>query len=95
MKQVEGAAVIRAVVDLPRLSGRALLAALPIKIKEHAEQKAYDRYIAECLRLISANTAKYGGGSYIEVPFDELIAPPKPQEETGAVFKRIKEALRS
>lgn len=94
MKQVEGATVIRAVADLPRLSGKALLAALPIKIKEHAEQKAYDNYIAECLRLISLNTAKYGGGSYIDQSFADLMAPPKQQEERGVVFKRIQEALR-
>lgn len=87
-------AVIRAVTDLPRLSGKALFAALPVKIKENAEKEAFRKYIAECLRLNLENTAKLSGGKYIEASFSDLISPPKLQEKPGAVTNRIKQALR-
>lgn len=33
--------------------------------------RAYRAYLAENLRIIGANTAKFAGGSYIEAPWQE------------------------
>ena len=49
---------------------------------------AYRIYIADCLRIISENTAKVGGGSYITAKFSDIINPKpvdnRPVEEIAA-----------
>lgn len=51
----------------------------------HNEQKlkAYETYITDCLRLISENTAKQSGGSYIKARYAEIIDPPKEEKRSA------------
>lgn len=55
---------------------------------------AYRIYVTDCLRIISENTAKMGGGSYITAKFADNIINPKsvdnrPGEEIAAdIIKR-------
>ena len=54
---------------------------------------AYRIYVADCLRIISENTAKMGGGSYITAKFADIINPKpvdnRPVEEIAAdIIKR-------
>lgn len=93
MRQVTGAAVIRAVADLPRLSGRALSAALPIKIKENAEKQVFINYIAENLRIIAENTANFAGGKFFKTTYQDIISPPK-EITPGETIARLREILR-
>ena len=44
---------------------------------------AYRIYVAECLRIISENTAKMGGGSYITAKFPDIINPKPVYNRTG------------
>ena len=44
---------------------------------------AYRIYIADCLRIISENTAKFGGGSYITVKLADIINPKQADNRTG------------
>ena len=44
---------------------------------------AYRIYIADCLRIISENTAKMGGGSYITAKFADIINPKPVDNRTG------------
>ena len=44
---------------------------------------AYRIYIADCLRIISENTAKMGGGSYITVKLADIINPKPVDNRTG------------
>lgn len=44
---------------------------------------AYRIYVADCLRIISENTAKIGGGSYITAKFYDIINPKPADNRTG------------
>lgn len=63
-----------------RMSVRGLIAVLPMILKQRNEQLVLSSYMAECLRVITENTAKFGGGSYISAHYYDLINP-KPDEK--------------
>ena len=44
---------------------------------------AYRIYVADCLRIISENTAKMGGGSYITAKFADIINPKPVDNRSG------------
>ena len=44
---------------------------------------AYRIYVADCLRIISENTAKIGGGSYITAQLSDIINPKPVENRTG------------
>ena len=50
--------------------------------QEH-DDKAVKSDYAECLRIISENTAKMGGGSYITVKLADIINPKPVDNRTG------------
>ena len=54
------------------------------KYKEQQKEMAYRIYVTECLRMITENTAKQGGGSYIHKPFADVIGNNKPKDERTA-----------
>ena len=43
----------------------------------------YRIYVTDCLRIISENTAKMGGGSYITAKFVDIINPKPVDNRTG------------
>ena len=51
--------------------------------QKEQEEKAVKIYYAECLRIITENTAKIGGGSYIQAKLQDIIDP-KPVENRTA-----------
>lgn len=61
----------------------AILSLIPYRIKEQKENEFYRLYVAECLRIISENTAKTAGGGYMSKSFDEIINP-KPTDSRSA-----------
>ena len=44
---------------------------------------AYRIYVSNCLRIISENTAKMGGGSYVTADFTDIINPKPVDNRTG------------
>ena len=44
---------------------------------------AYRIYVSDCLRIISENTAKMSGGSYITTKFADIINPKPVDNRTG------------
>ena len=44
---------------------------------------AYRIYVSDCLRIISENTAKMAGGSYITAKFADIINPKPVDNRTG------------
>lgn len=38
-------------------------------------------YLSEALRMVSENTARFGGGSYLSVKYDDIIHPADPVPE--------------
>ena len=51
--------------------------------QKEQEDKAVKIYYAECLRIISENTAKMGGGSYITVKLADIINQKPVDSRTG------------
>ena len=44
---------------------------------------AYRIYVTDCLRIISENTAKFGGGAYITAKFVDIIKSTTVDKRTG------------
>ena len=44
---------------------------------------AYRIYVTDCLRIISENTAKMGGGSYITAMLSDIINPKPVDNRSG------------
>ena len=51
--------------------------------QKEQEEKAVKIYYAECLRIMTENTAKFGGGSYIEAKLQDILDP-KPVDKRTA-----------
>lgn len=51
--------------------------------QKEQEDKAVKNYYAECLRIITENTAKIGGGSYIVAKLSDIINPKPVDNRTG------------
>ena len=51
--------------------------------QKEQEEKAVKIYYAECLRIMTENTAKIGGGSYIEAKLQDILDP-KPVDNRTA-----------
>ena len=47
------------------------------------KEQSYQHYVAECLRVITENTAKMGGGSYIQAKLQDILDP-KPVDNRTA-----------
>lgn len=62
--------------------------------KQEQEEKATKIYYAECLRIISENTAKMGGGSYIQAKLTDVLDP-KPVDNRSAneIIQGIKDKI--
>lgn len=53
------------------------------RFNQHQRDLAYRIYVTDCLRIISENTAKTGGGSYITAKFADIINPKPVDNRTG------------
>lgn len=62
---------------------RVILATISDIIKRQAEEESYKIYTAECLRIITENTAKMVGGSCVSVSFADIINPKPVDIRTG------------
>lgn len=51
--------------------------------QKEQEDKAVKFYLAECLRVITENTAKISGGSYITAKLSDIVNPKPVDNRTG------------
>lgn len=51
--------------------------------QKEQEEKAVKIYYAECLRIVTENTAKMGGGAYVQVKLQDILDP-KPVDNRTA-----------
>lgn len=65
------------------MTARAILATISDIIKRQAEEESYKIYTAECLRIITENTAIIVGGSCVSVSFADIIDPKPVDNRTG------------
>lgn len=56
---------------------------LPEALKQASKEEAYRWYMAECLLMATENTAKFVGGRYMTLSFDELLHPKPVDNRTG------------
>ena len=48
-----------------------------------AEQQAFACYVADAVKIITENTAKYASGSYMKMRFMDVMKPQKKEWRTG------------
>ena len=53
------------------------------RFNHHQRDLAYRIYVSDCLRIISENTAKMCGGSYITAKFADIINQKPVDNRTG------------
>ena len=53
------------------------------RYQSQVRELAYRIYVTDCLRIISENTAKMGGGSYITAKFSDIINHKHADNRTG------------
>ena len=63
--------------------------------QKEQEEKAVKIYFAECLRILTENTAKIGGGSFVEAKLQDILDP-KPADNRTAndIIKGIRYKLK-
>lgn len=83
-----------ALIALPKLRARAIVSMLPDILKQSCEQEAYKTYVAECMRMVTENTAKFAGGRYMSLSFGEMLHPKPVDTRTGEeVIDHMKNVL--
>lgn len=79
-----GGRVITALFSFPcNFSVVEIINILPLLLDQKIKQEIYDIYTAECLRIITENTAKMGHGSYIKKSYKDIISPKATDNRTG------------
>ena len=53
------------------------------RFNHHQRDLAYRIYVTDCLRIISENTAKMCGGSYITAKLADIINPKPAENRSG------------
>ena len=53
------------------------------RFNQHQRDLAYRIYVTDCLRIISENTAKMCGGSYMKAKLADIINPDPVDNRTG------------
>lgn len=61
----------------------AVIAALPSLIKAKVDEDVYRMYTAECMRIITENTAKYAGGGIITAKYSDIVNPKQKDARSG------------
>ena len=61
---------------------KALLSALPVLLKKQDQEKAYRAYVTDALKIITENTSKYAGGSYMKARYFDVESPKPPETRT-------------
>ena len=79
-----GEQLITALLSVPRLGVRGYLAALPALLKQRRIHDDWQKYVGECLRTITENTAKYVGGSYMTTKWTDIVDPKPKDTRSGA-----------
>ena len=66
------------------------------RFNQHQRDLAYRIYVTDCLRMVSENTARFGGGPYKTVSFEDIIRTRKekelkPGEAKASICKKLRE----
>ena len=61
--------------------------------QKEQQEKAYKNYVTDTLRLITENTAKMFGGSYITQRYADIIAPKIEERTAEEIIIDLKEKM--
>lgn len=86
--RVSGKSVTRALIDAPRLTVQGLVLALPLLIERQSEELAFRVYLTNCAKILTENTAKSAGGSYLTKSYLDIINPLPPETRTPEQVKQ-------
>ena len=65
------------------------------RFNQHQRDLAYRIYVTDCLRIATENTARFNGGSYKTISFEEIIRIKKekelkPCEAKASICKKLR-----
>lgn len=75
--------MLNALSALPKLRVGALITMLFAKLQKDSEWEILGNYIANGLKMLTENTAKIVGGSYLAISYTDIIHPKPKDERTG------------
>ena len=86
--------VILALLSVPRMRAGAYIAVLPTLIKKQIQEQSYRVYVTDALKVITENTAKLGGGSYLRTRYYDIENPPPEEKRTPKdIINHMKEKI--
>lgn len=75
--------MLNALSALPRIRAGALIPMLLAQLQKDGEREMMGQYIAMGLKMLTENTAKIAGGSYLAISYTDIIHPKPQDERTG------------
>ena len=75
--------MLNALSALPRLRAGALFPMLLAQLQKDGEREMLWHYIANGIKMLTENTAKIVGGSYLAVSYTDIVHPKPKDERTG------------
>lgn len=75
--------MLNALSALPRLRAGALFPMLLAQLKKDGEREMLGQYIAMGIKMMTENTARVVGGSYLAVSYTDIIHQKPQDDRTG------------
>lgn len=72
-----------AISALPPLRAGALFPMLGAILQDNMERELWRRYVATAARMLTENTARFAGGGYLSIDYDDIIQPKAQDSRTG------------
>lgn len=58
------------------------------------KERVFKAYVTDCLRIMTENTAKMSGGSFITARFDDVMHKEQKEFKRGEITEKIKSKFR-
>lgn len=71
------------------MSAKAIISTISIKIRQDREREVWEDYVAQCLRVISENTAKAVQGVFVGKEYRDIINPNTVSKTADEIINEI------
>lgn len=89
-----GERVTLSLLSMPQMGVKAYIIAIPVTINKMIKTEIYQNYLADALRIIGENVARYSGGGYIKERYIDIIGiKPKVTRTSEEIIKDISDKL--
>lgn len=69
---------------------RMIIGYVRSQLESATRDNVFRMYVSDCLRIITENTAKFAGGSFMKMRYSELIdSKPKPQKSAEEIIAEV------